>query len=222
MLVDVQSGQTSWRDLYRLCLGFVNPRPIALVSSLSPAGAANLAPFSWYNLVCANPPVVMFSTGLHRDGRPKDTLRNVTASREFVVATVAEGIAEQCVRCASELAYEQSEFDFSGLTPAPAKLVKAPLVRESPVNIECQVRDIVPIGSGPGSASVIFGNIVAIHVADWLLNADGLIDPHKLRTVGRLGGAEYVTVDDPYSLLIPEAPREPEAGMRTPKPATKA
>jgi flavin reductase (DIM6/NTAB) family NADH-FMN oxidoreductase RutF len=103
------------------------------------------------------------------------------------------------------LAYEQSEFDFSGLTPAPAQFVKAPLVRESPVNIECRVRDIVAIGSGPGSANVVFGNIVALHVADWLLNDDGLIDPHKLRTIGRLGGTEYVTVSDPYTLLIPDA-----------------
>ena len=204
MTIDVRAGERDYREVYRLCISFINPRPIALVSTVSPDGRHNLAPFSFYNMVCANPPVVMFSTGLRRDLRPKDTLLNVEATREFVVATADEPIAQKMVDCAADLAYGESEFAFSGLTPAPATRVRAALVREAPVNVECTLRQIVPIGDGPGSSRVVFGDIVTIHVRDDLLGPDGDIDPHRLRTVGRLGAQWYCTVTTPYELRIPK------------------
>jgi flavin reductase (DIM6/NTAB) family NADH-FMN oxidoreductase RutF len=204
--VDVQAGKTNWRDLYRLLIGFVTPRPIALVSSVSANGHANLAPFSWYNMVSANPPVVMVCPSVRRDQRLKDTLLNIRETQEFAVATVTEAIAPQMVRCGSDLPRGVSEWDFAGLTPEPARLVKPALVRESPVNIECRLRDVISFGTAPGSGNVVLGDIVAMHVADWVLADSGTIDSRKLRTVGRLGGAEYVTVNDPYELHIPEPP----------------
>lgn len=211
MFIDVPAGGENWRDVYRLCISFIHPRPIALVSTIGPDGVPNLAPFSFYNMVSANPPVVMFSAGLRRDRTAKDTLRNVEASGEFAVATVDESIAGQMVACAAELPYGHNEFAFSGLTPVPAQRVRPPLVQEAAVNIECRLRHIYAIGDGPGSSRVVFGDIVGIHLRDELLSADGTIDPHRLRTVGRLGGTWYCTVRDPYELEIPKVD---ESGRR--------
>lgn len=206
MYVDVEQTDRPWRDVYRLCIGFINPRPIALVSSVSAGGLPNLAPFSFYNMVSANPPVVMFAPSFRRDGRPKDTLLNVRETGEFVVATVSQGIAGPTVASAAVLPREQSEFDFSGLTPIPATKVKPALVKEAAVNIECRLRQIITFADQPGAGNVIFGDVVAIHVAEWVLADDGLIDPHKLRTVGRLGGKWYADVLEPYELAIPGEP----------------
>ena len=204
MYVDLASSQMSWIEVYRLCIGFINPRPIALVSTLSSAGQLNLAPFSFYNMVCARPPVVIISCGKNRHGEDKHTYQNIAATREFVIATVTTAIADQMVRSGADLPAGQSEFEFSGLTPVPARLVRPPMVRESPINIECRLREVVHIGDqGPGSSNVIFGDVLAIHVEDELLDGDGHIDPHKLTTVGRLGGAWYANADEPYALEIP-------------------
>lgn len=203
MYIDVRADAWDYRDLYRLCISFVTPRPIALVATVSADGRTNLAPFSFYNMVCANPPVVMFCPGLKRDLRPKDSYVNVEATGEFVVATVDEPIAQRMVDCAADLPYGESEFALSGLTPAPARLVRAPLVKESPINLECTLREVVRIGEGPGSSRVVFGNIAAIHVRDDLLSGDGTVDPRRLRTVGRLGGQWYCNVTAPYEMAIP-------------------
>ncbi len=199
--IDVQKA--AWRDVYKLCIGFINPRPIALVSTVSPDGRHNLAPFSFYNMVSANPPVVMFCPGAKRDGGLKDSLVNAKATGEFVVATVTEPIAEQMNACSANLPHGQSEFDLSGLTPAPATMVKPPLVAESPVNIECRLREIMVISDQPGGSSLVFGDIVAIHCADWLLDAGGAVDPIKIRTVGRLGGLNYCNASDVFDLPRP-------------------
>jgi flavin reductase (DIM6/NTAB) family NADH-FMN oxidoreductase RutF len=204
MFIDIEQGQKPWRDVYRLCIGFINPRPIALVSTRAADGVLNLAPYSFFNMVCSNPPVVMFSTTTRRDSGAKDTLRNVEQAGEFVIATSAAGFARQMNMCAADLPPERSEFEFSGLTPVPATRVNAPLVKESPVNMECRVREIKRIGEGPGSGNVVFGDVVCLHVADEILDAKGVPDPRKLTTVGRLGGAWYVNASEPYEMQIPK------------------
>lgn len=208
MLIDLTRGAHDWIHVYRLCIGFVNPRPIGLVSTISPEGHENLAPFSFYNMVSANPPVVIFCPGLKRDGTGKDTLRNVEATGEFVVATVTDDFGQKMVDCAAALPHGASEFAFSGLRPAPATRVRPPLVREARVNIECTLRQIVRTGDQPGSSSVVFGDVRAIHVDDALLDAEGLVDPHRLRTVGRLGGQWYCNVTEPYEMQIPRVDAE--------------
>ena len=204
MYIDVTAGPTDWRRIYRLCIGLINPRPIALVSTMSPDGKHNLAPFSFYNMISANPPVVVFGPSLRRDKSRKDTLINIAATKQFVVATVTADIGPKAVRCGADLAYGLSEFEFSGLTPAPATKVKPPLVKEAKANIECTLRQIITTGDQPGSGSVTLGDIVAIHVDDQVLDANGVVDPHRLPTVGRLGGNRYCTVTDPYELDIPK------------------
>lgn len=203
MYIDIAAAQKSWRDVYRLCIGFINPRPIALVSSVSRAGVANLAPYSFYNMVSSNPPVVIFCPTTRRDGGAKDTLSNVQATGEFVIATATAAIAKAMNKCAAEVPSTRSEFDFCGLTPVPARTVRAPLVAESPVNLECTLRQIVSTGTGPGSGNVVFGDIRALHVADEILDDEGIPDPRKLTTVGRLGGAWYCDVTTPYEMKIP-------------------
>ncbi len=201
---EVGASTDAWRALYPLLLGFVNPRPIALVSTRSSGGAMNLAPFSFYSLVSAQPPVAMFAPATRPDGRAKDTLRNVRETGEFVIATVSTAIAQQAVDCAAELEPGESEFTFSGLTPAPATRVGTALVQESPVNMECTLREILTFGEGPGSGNAVFGDVRVIHVDDAILDARGRIDPHRLQTVGRLGGRWYCTVQEPYELHIPK------------------
>lgn len=204
MLVDVRAGEKSWADIYRLCIGFICPRPIALASTISREGKRNLAPYSFYNMVCANPPVVMISCGVNRNGGEKDTLVNVVDTREFAVATVTAPIAEPMARCGASLPWGESEFEFSGLTPTPARFIAPSLVKESPINIECKLRETYKIGSGPGSSTLIFGEILAIHVDDALLDGDQHIDASKLAAVGRLGGQAYANVERPYNLQIPD------------------
>ena len=203
MFIDVSDRETRWQDVYRLVVTFIQPRPIALVSSLSPDGIRNLAPFSFYNAVSANPPIVMFAPGLKRDGQEKDTLRNVAASREFVIASVTQAIAEQMVLCSADLKPEGDEFEHSGLTAETARIVQPPLVLESPVNMECRVHDIIRFGDQPGAGSVVFGRIVAIHVSDAVLADDGLVDPAKLQAIGRLGRQTYTKTTDLFDLHRP-------------------
>ncbi len=203
MYLDVLAGDRDWRDIYRLCIGFINPRPIALVSTCDATGQPNLAPYSFYTMVCAHPPIVLFCPTAPRAGGVKDTLHNIRATGEFVIATVHAAMAEGMNRCAASLPPGASEWAFSGLTAAPATHVRPALVRESPANLECRLREIKSFGTGPGAGNVVFGEVIAIHVADEFLDPSGLIDPHKLSTVGRLGGHWYANVTDPYALRIP-------------------
>ncbi len=203
MYIDLADQESSWQDIYRLAVTFIQPRPIALVSSLSADGIRNLAPFSFYNMVSANPPIVMFAPSLTREGKEKDTLRNVEATGEFVVASATEAIAEQMNQCSANLPPEADEFEHSGLTPVPARLVKPPLVAQSPVNIECRLHDIIRFGDQAGAGNVIFGKIVAIHVDDTVLADDGLVDPAKLKAIGRLGRQSYAKTTDLFDLPRP-------------------
>jgi flavin reductase (DIM6/NTAB) family NADH-FMN oxidoreductase RutF len=207
MFIDLANTEHSWRAMHRLYLSFVQPRPIAFASTVDEQGRPNLAPFSFYNMVSANPPVVLFSPALNRHGQPKDTLRNVRATKEFVIATVTEPIAERMNICSTEFEHGVSEFEKSGLTPVPAKKVKAFLVMESPVNIECRLRQIISCGDQPGAGQVVVGDVIAVHVDDAvLLEGDMVCDPLKLQAVGRMGGSLYGRTTNPFVL---ESLRDP-------------
>ena len=209
MYIDLADTEHSWRALYRLCITFVQPRPIAFVSTISKTGACNLAPFSFYNMISANPPVVMFCPSLNRHGQKKHTLVNIEATREFVIATATEPIAERMNVCSTEFDYGVSEFEQSGLTPIPARKVKAPLVKESPVNIECRLRQVISLGDGSGAGQVVLGDVLAVHLDDAVLTAGELAcDPAKLQAIGRMGGPLYSRTTDPFSMESIRDPRE--------------
>lgn len=212
MYIDLSNTTHSFRAMHRLYLSFVQPRPIAFASTLSPDGRPNLAPFSFYNMLGANPPVVVFSPALNRHSKPKDTLTNILATKEFVIATVTEPIAEHMNICSTEYEYGISEFEKSGLTPLPANKVKPFLVKESPVNIECTLRQVVSLGDGPASGQAIFGDVIAVHVDEAvLLEGDMVCDPKKLQAIGRMGGDLYGRTTDHFALKSLRDPVELEA-----------
>ncbi|MBP1621712.1 MAG: hypothetical protein H6Q02_2479 [Acidobacteria bacterium] len=201
--IDAVTGE--WREVYRRLVEIVVPRPIALVSSVDAEGRPNLAPFSFFTVVSANPPHVAFAPLLSgRTGAKKDTLRNVEAVGEFVVAVVTEALAGRVNAASAALPPGVSEFEHAGLTPRPAELVRAPLVVESPVNMECRLAEIRSYGEGGGAGSLIVGRVVLVHVAERVRAADGRIDPELLRAVGRMGGEEWVRTRDRLTLPRPE------------------
>ena len=209
MYIDLAETDHSFRALHRLWLSFVQPRPIAFVSTLDADGRPNLAPFSFYNMLSSNPPVVVFSPAISRRREKKDTLVNIEATGEFVIATVTEAIAERMNVCSTEFGRGISEFEQSGLTAVAAKKVKAFLVKESPVNIECRLRQVVSLGDGPAAGQAIFGDVLAVHVDEAVLaEGDMVCDPDKLQAVGRMGGNHYSRTIHPFTLVSLREPGE--------------
>ena len=191
------------RDAYSWMADTITPRPIAWVSTLSPEGHTNLAPFSFFNGITGNPPTLMFSAVNNRGGVKKDTVRNIEATGEFVVNLVSHVLTEKMNDCAAMLPYGDSEFAKFGINPAASTQVRPPRVAPAPVAFECRLHSIVLIGEGAGAANVIFGRIVSAYVSDAVL-VGGAIDPALLDTVGRLGGENYVTTRDRFSLKRPD------------------
>ena len=164
MIIDVASADVV--AVYRALVGVVTPRPIAWVSTLDGEGRVNLAPFSFFNAFGANPPVVVFSPTLRRDGSRKDTLLNLDMVPEFVVNAAVEDLAGQINMTSAELPRGQSEAEFAGLTLLPSTKVRPPRIAESPVHMECRVRQIMSIGDGPIAANLVIGEVLLIHIED--------------------------------------------------------
>lgn len=199
MIIDPQAVPVS--IAYQLLTTAVVPRPIGFISSLSPEGVANLAPFSFFNAVCGEPPMIMFCAS---NRHPlKDTLRNVQATREFVVNIVSEDIAQQMNLTAGDYASDISEFGVSGLTPVASDIVQPPRVLESPVNMECRVHDIIEVSAKPMGGSIVIGEVIRFHVRDSIIDKDMFIDPDKLKPVARLGGPSYSRVRDRFDMIRP-------------------
>lgn len=202
MIVDFST--LSPRAAYGWMTGTILPRPIAWVSTISPDGRPNLAPFSFFQGITANPPTLMFVPVNTRDGSKKDTLRNLELVPEFVVNLVPSALAEAMNATASLLPYGESEFAHFGIAEAPAQRVRPPRVALAPVAFECTVHQIVLIGEGPLAANVVFGRIQLAHVRDDVLSAAGEPDPVKLDLVGRLGGESYTRTTDIFDLKRPD------------------
>jgi flavin reductase (DIM6/NTAB) family NADH-FMN oxidoreductase RutF len=190
-------------DVYQMLVGVVTPRPIAWVTTVDLEGRVNLAPFSFFNAFGANPPVVVFSPSLRRDSTKKDTLLNVEAVGEFVVNAAVAPLEEKVNQSSKELPRGESEVSFAGLHTKPSVKVKPPRVAESPVNLECRVMQIIPVGNGPISGNLVLGEVVMIHVDDAILDDKGRVDPRKLRTVARLGGDFWCHTSDLFELKRP-------------------
>lgn len=201
MEMDVKSA--SVLEVYHALVGTVVPRPIAWVTTLNASGVVNLAPFSFFNTFGANPPVVVFSPTLRRDGTKKDTLRNLEQLGEFVLNSAIEPLAEKVNLSSKELAPEESEVTLTGLKTIPAMRVRPPRIAESPVHLEGVVRQIIPIGSGPISANLVIGEIVHIHIEDGILDSHGRVDPRRLRAIARLGGDYFCRSADLFEMPRP-------------------
>jgi len=199
VIIDPQAVPVS--IAYQILTSAVVPRPIGFISSLSPEGVANLAPFSFFNAVCGEPPMIIFSAA---NRHPlKDTLSNVQATREFVVNIVSEDIAEAMNLTAGDYASDINEFEISGLTPVASDIVRPPRVLESPVNMECCVHDIVKVSDKPMGCSIVIGEVIRFHVRDSIIDKDMFIDPDKLKPVARLGGPSYSRIRDRFDMIRP-------------------
>lgn len=201
---EINPKEIEAQDRYKLLIGSIVPRPIGFISTISPLGIYNLAPFSFFNGVCSNPMSVLFCPVVRAsDGMEKDTLKNIRATKEFVVNIVSEDFAEKMNQCSAEYPPNIDEFKESGLTPMPSKFVKPPLVKESRVNMECKLLHIVEIGNKEkGSGSVVIGEVIYVHVREDVYK-DGKILLNHLKPVGRLGGTDYCRVTDLFSLQRP-------------------
>jgi len=202
VLIDV--AQSNYLDVYHLLIGVVTPRPIAWVTTIDLDGRVNLAPFSFFNAFSGNPPVVVFSPTLRRDGGKKDTLRNVEATGEFVLNAAVESLAEKINLSSKDLPYGQSEVDLTGLKLLPSVKVKPPRIAEIPATMECKLLQIVPLGNGPTAGNLVIGEVLVMHVDDAVLDAKGRIDPRKLQTIARLGGDFYCRTTDLFEMKRPQ------------------
>ncbi|MFG6120570.1 flavin reductase family protein [Thalassobacillus sp. B23F22_16] len=189
--MEIKPDSLAWKDAYKLLIGSVLPRPIAFVSTVDAEGNANLAPFSFFTGICADPMLICFAPMLRgTDGEKKDTLRNIEATKEFVINVVSEDFAEQMNNTAIEYQYGVDEFEAAGLTKAASTSVKPPRVKESRVHLECELHELLHFGNEPGAGSLVIGKVKVVQVNDDLYES-GRIDTEKLNPIGRMAGQNY-------------------------------
>lgn len=192
-------GDEEKRTSYELLSGLVVPRPIGWIATHNPDGANNLAPYSFFNMVSAEPPVVLFSGG-RRQEVPKDSVANAVASGAFSVNIVTDATAEAMNLTSASLPPDVDEFEHAGLTAVPCELVDAPMVGEAAANLECKVFETLDLGGN----IVVFGEVVGVHVDEAVLETFGhRVDPTLLKAVGRMAGRNYVRTHEVFSLTRP-------------------
>ncbi len=191
---------------YKILISAVVPRPIALISTLSPEGIVNVAPFSFFNAVSSKPPVIMFSaTKKAGTGNNKDTLTNIERTGEFVVNICSEWFLHSVNETAVELNYNESELVHSGLNIVASDVVKPPGILESAVRFECEILKMVPIPDEKNvSATAVFGRILNCRVEERVSDSQGIIDWQKLAPVSRLGGLFYGFTDRVEEIARPK------------------
>ena len=195
------------RDLHKLLLSAVAPRPIAFASTIDSKGNVNLSPFSYFNVFSSNPPILIFSPSRRvRDNTTKHTLQNADETREVVINIVDYSIVEQMSQSSNEYAKGVNEFTETGLTQVSSLKVKPPRVLESPVSFECVVENIISLGENGGAGQLVIAKVVHIHVNSKLLDSNDQINPTKLDLVARLGGDWYsrVTKESMFTISKPK------------------
>ena len=202
--MEINPNNLPHQSVYKLLTGTVLPRPIGWISTLDAHGRPNLAPFSFFNVVCPKPPTVVFCPMIRSsDRKTKDTLNNVRATGEFVVNIVTEELAQAMNLSSVEAPAEVNEFEYARVTPAASQTVRPPRVKESPVHFECRVRQIVEISSEPGGGSLVIGEVLHIHVDERVLTGGDKINLAALKPIGRLVGSGYVRVTDIFEMERP-------------------
>ena len=186
---------------YPILASLVVPRPIALVTTLSPDGKVNAAPFSFFNVLGADPPILAVAPGDRDDGTPKDTARNIRLTHEFVVNLVDEAIAEAMNRCAASLPYGEDELQHAGLHSSQSSVVKAPRITEAPVSLECKEWGTLQIGDN----RVVIGLVKRIHLRDELFDPlTKRVNSERLHLIGRMASPHwYCRTHDRFELIRP-------------------
>lgn len=214
---ELSAASLSARDRYRLMTDLVAPRPIAWVSSLASSGVANLAPFSYFQGVCSDPPTIVLGIAWLPSGRPKDTLANILETRELTINHVSEPLVAAMNATSAEYPADVSEWQACGIESAPAKVVSPARVARAIAGFECRLQHAIPLGRtrlGTPSSTLVIAEILHFWIAEGLLERDGrghlqAIDPDALRAVGRLGGIAYVKTTEPFELPRPDLAPDP-------------
>jgi flavin reductase (DIM6/NTAB) family NADH-FMN oxidoreductase RutF len=203
-MVALDASALDVRETYKLMTSGVIPRPIAFVSTLNENGTVNLAPFSYFNAVASAPPTIMLAITYKSDGSKKDTLLNIERSREFVVNSVSEWMAEPMNQCSAEYPHGVSELEKVGLHSIPSDVIAPPRVKESPFHMECKLHTTIAVGNGgAGSSTLVLGEVVKFHVYKPAYQ-NGKILPEELKPLSRLGGTSYGTLGDLFDLDRPK------------------
>ncbi len=202
--LNIFKGETD--KLYQYLSAAVTPRPIALVSTVDKNGNKNLAPFSFFNVFSITPPILVFSpVRRSRNGSTKHTLDNVLEVKECVISLVTEEIAQQTSLASCDFDSETNEFDKAGFTEIKSEIVKPSRVKESPINFECQVNDVIILGNNSGGGNLVLAEILKIHIDKKILDKNANIDPFKLNIISRLGANWYgkTNKDCIYEIIKP-------------------
>lgn len=200
-MIDMQTlnpRTMSERENYLLLTGSIIPRPIAFVTSISQDGTLNGAPFSYFNIVSAEPPLISLSVQ-HDQGKSKDTARNILEKKEFVIHIVDEANVEKINMTAARLQPHESEITLAGLTDIPSTIVTVPSVKEAKIRLECVLERSVSLES----TDLLIGRVVQYHV-DENIYSNGRIDAEKLAAVSRLAGSQYAKIGELFSLVRPK------------------
>jgi flavin reductase (DIM6/NTAB) family NADH-FMN oxidoreductase RutF len=212
--MDVTPSQLAHRELYNILISAVVPRPIAWVSSLGASGQPNLAPFSFFNAVCGKPPLLAFAPGMRSPkksaaasgtpaGEPKDTLRNIRETGEFVINMVTYELGEAMNLTSGDYDSSIDEFEVAKLASAPSKIVRPRRVAESPVSFECKLYQILDFNPEPVGGSLVIGEIVSIHVNEQYIK-EGRLDRNSLDLIGRMGGMQYTRTTERFEMVRPK------------------
>lgn len=204
-MIAIQPKNNNERENYKILTGTIIPRPIAFITTISDEGVVNGAPFSYFNIVSSNPPLV--SVAIQRvNGKLKDTARNIYNNGEFVVHIVDQNNVKQVNETAAGLPYNESELDIANLTQVPSDMINVPGVKESKVRFECKLVQALPLlnEENPGS-DLFIGEIVLFHIDESIYDQDkGYIDERSLDAVSRLAGQNYATLGDIFSIKRPK------------------
>ncbi|MFD0959198.1 flavin reductase family protein [Paenibacillus chungangensis] len=204
-MISIDPGGQSVQENYKLLIGSVIPRPIALVTTLSEEGVLNAAPFSFFNIVTASPPILSLSVQ-RKNGLRKDTARNAIAAGAFVVHIADERYAEAMNATAAPVEPHVSEVELAGLTAVPSDCIAVPGIAEARIRMECVLEQALPLGEGEGeggpSCDLLLGRVVRFHIADELY-MDGRIDAADLQPISRLAGNDYARLGDSFTLIRP-------------------
>lgn len=188
----IDPKEVSIPELHGYLLGAIGPRPIAFASTINEKGEPNLAPFSFFNVFSANPPIAIFSPARRgRDNTTKHTYENVKKVKEVVINVVNYDLVQQCSLASTEYAEGVNEFVKAGLTPVASDLIKPFRIKESPVQLECIVKEVIELGTEGGAGNLVVSEVVKIHINEAVLDESGKIDPTKIDLVGRMGGNYY-------------------------------
>ncbi len=196
-MLSVNTSDLTTQKIHQYLLGAIGPRPIAFASTIDKNGNRNLSPFSFFNVFSAAPPILIFSPARSgRTGETKNTFDNVKEVAEVVINVVNYDIVQQMSLASSPFAKDVDEFTKSGLTPIASDVVKPFRVKESPVQFECKVNQIIELGQNGGAGNLIICEVLRIHIDEAILSEDGLIDQKKIDLVSRMGGNWYCRADE--------------------------